>query len=204
MDETQVLALITSTLETQLAPTIQGVLDTLQGHLDSQITQLKGELASTARPNNETEAPSEPQGTVKARLAALEAQLAESNKQMEAEKVARQAAEKAQAEAEKARKFDSEFESVLNGYKLLPETREFLVNSLKGQLAGVEEVEGKFVAANGKALDEYVNEFMSTPTGKHFLQSQGNTNGLSSFGTVDKPAINLGTVTEQAVLGAFS
>ena len=201
MDEAQVRALFEQLLGEQLTPAIQGALDVLQGHLDSQVSSLRGELAS--KPQQTSEQPDVPSGTIKERLANLEAMLvAEKAARVEAEK-ARADAEKAAKEAEVARQFDQQFDSLLSQYNIVPETREWLVKSLKGELAGAELVDGKFILKDGKELSEYLGGFMGSPVGQHFLQNQGNVNGLATFATTDKPATTQTPMTEQSVLSAF-
>jgi hypothetical protein len=191
MDEAAIRALFASMLEEQLSPAIEGVLHTLQGHVDSELTRVRGELTSQ---NSQANQPAQPTQDNQ-RLKELESMV----EQLQAD---RKAFEEKLEASDRARRFDASFDAALSQYKVLPEVRDFLVQSLKGSLSDIKEVKGNFVTKDGKPLSDYVANFMKSETGKHFLAYDGLADGTGGRSTSDKPGV-APTNDMQAVLEAF-
>lgn len=160
MDEAQVLALIEQYFNTNgeklFKPVADGIVDTLTGFMETRITPLEESLT---KPKDEAAKPGE-DDPVTARLKALE-------KQLEDERQARQ--------TEIQKNLDLDFEQSLGG--LLGGKNvlhgEWLRKQLVNDLRKDAKKEGdRWLTADGKTLDEAVEGFLSTDTGKHFLPPQ--------------------------------
>ena len=157
--------------EQQQALTLEDVKALLAGMSDAILDQVDNRFKLLQQPSD-TPTPSDSKPSA-------DQTLSQRIKQLEDELQRR---DKEKAEADRQGRYNNTLDTLLSQYELAhpDETRGIIKNMFSNQ---VSEVDGKWLSKEGKALNELVDGFISTPFGQHLLKAPSQQSGSGASNT---------------------